>query len=69
VVDLGTKEALFYVLLGVRMPAILVETSFLSNPEEEQRLSSKGYQAEIAAAIAAGIEEFLGSGQRVAKVD
>jgi len=69
VVDLGTKEALFYVLLGVRMPAILVETSFLSNPEEEQRLLSKGYQGEIAAAIAAGIRQFLGSGQRVAKVD
>jgi len=67
--DLGTKEALFYVLLGVRMPAILVETSFLSNPEEERRLASKAYQADVAKAIAAAIHEFLGSRQQVAKVN
>ena len=42
--DLGTKEALFYVLLGTKMPAILVETGFLSNPEEEKRLSTAGYR-------------------------
>jgi N-acetylmuramoyl-L-alanine amidase len=69
VLDLGTKEALFYVLLGVRMPAILVETSFLSNPEEERLLSSKAYQADLAAAIASGIHDFLANRQRVAKVD
>ena len=33
---LGHKEALFFVLLGASMPAMLVETSFLSNPEEEK---------------------------------
>ena len=69
VADLGTKEALFYVLLGVRMPAILVETSFLSHPEEERLLSSKAYQAEIAAAIAGGVQDFLAGRQRLAKVD
>ncbi len=52
--DLGTKEALFYVLLGTKMPAILVETGFLSNPEEEKRLSSPGYQDDVARAIASG---------------
>ncbi len=67
--DLGTKEALFYVLLGVRMPAVLVETSFLSNPEEEKLLSSPAYQQEIAKAIAAGVEDFLSDRQRVAKVN
>ncbi|AEI67415.1 N-acetylmuramoyl-L-alanine amidase [Corallococcus macrosporus] len=67
--DLGHKEALFYVLLGVKMPAILVETSFLSNPDEEARLKSKVYQAEVAKAIARGVEEFLGDRRRVAKVD
>ena len=36
--DHGLKHALFYVLMGARMPAILVETSFLSNKVEEDRL-------------------------------
>ncbi|MBZ4417265.1 N-acetylmuramoyl-L-alanine amidase [Myxococcus sp. RHSTA-1-4] len=67
--DLGHKEALFYVLLGVKMPAILVETSFLSNPEEEERLASGEYQSELAKAIAHGVEEFIGDRRRVAKVD
>ncbi|MCP3138157.1 N-acetylmuramoyl-L-alanine amidase [Pyxidicoccus xibeiensis] len=67
--DLGHKEALFYVLLGVKMPAILVETSFLSHPEEEERLASGEYQAEVAKAIAHGVEEFLSDRRRVAKVD
>ncbi|ABF86316.1 N-acetylmuramoyl-L-alanine amidase domain protein [Myxococcus xanthus DK 1622] len=67
--DLGHKEALFYVLLGVKMPAILVETSFLSNPDEEARLKSNVYQTEVAKAIAHGVEEFLGDRRRVAKVD
>jgi len=67
--NLGTKEALFYVLLGVRMPAVLVETSFLSNADEERLLSSRAYQREIAMAIAAGVQDFLGGRERVAKVN
>ncbi len=67
--DLGHKEALFYVLLGVKMPAILVETSFLSNLEEEERLASGTYQTDVAKAIAQGVEAFLDDRGRVAKVD
>lgn len=67
--DLGTKEALFYVLLGTKMPSILVETSFLSNPVEEKRLSSKAYQEHVAAAIAGGVQDFLGNRLRLAKVN
>ncbi|QSQ15728.1 N-acetylmuramoyl-L-alanine amidase [Myxococcus landrumensis] len=66
---LGHKEALFYVLLGVKMPAILVETAFLSHPEEEKRLASGAYQTDVAKAIAHGVEEFLSDRRRVAKVD
>ncbi|HYH94486.1 N-acetylmuramoyl-L-alanine amidase [Hyalangium sp.] len=67
--DLGTKEALFYVLLGVKMPAILVETAFLSHAEEEKRLASEEYQDSVAQAIAQGVEDFLGDRSRLAKVD
>lgn len=67
--NLGTKEALFYVLLGTKMPAILVETSFLSHPQEEERLASEAYQDDVARSIALGVEEFLGDRNRVAKVD
>ncbi|MCY1023493.1 N-acetylmuramoyl-L-alanine amidase [Pyxidicoccus sp. MSG2] len=67
--DLGHKEALFYVLLGVKMPAILVETSFLSNPEDEERLASGAFQSEVAQAISQGVEDFLDDRGRVAKVD
>jgi N-acetylmuramoyl-L-alanine amidase len=67
--DLGTKEALFYVLLGVKMPAILVETAFLSHAEEEKRLGSEAYQDSVAQAIAQGVEDFLGDRNRLAKVD
>jgi N-acetylmuramoyl-L-alanine amidase len=67
--DLGTKEALFYVLLGAKMPAILVETSFLSNPTEEKRLESSKYQQHVAASIAAGVQRFLNDRQRIAKLD
>lgn len=64
--NLGTKEALFYVLLGARMPAILVETSFLSHSEEEKRLASDSYQEDVAQAIAHGVEDFLGDRRQLA---
>ena len=67
--DLGTKEALFYVLLGTKMPAILVETGFLSNAEEEKRLASPGYQDDVARAIASGVQGFLGNRDRLAKAN
>ncbi|XXF81482.1 N-acetylmuramoyl-L-alanine amidase [Myxococcaceae bacterium GXIMD 01537] len=67
--NLGTKEALFYVLLGTKMPAILVETAFLSHPDEEERLASDAYQDAVAQSIAQGVEEFLSDRSHVAKVD
>jgi N-acetylmuramoyl-L-alanine amidase len=67
--DLGTKEALFYVLLGTRMPAILVETSFLSHPEEEKRLGTSAYRNDLARAIADGVRSFLTERERLAQID
>ena len=57
--DLGLKHALFYVLMGNHMPSILVETSFLSNKSEEQRLASAAYQDSIADGILDGVREFI----------
>lgn len=59
--DLGVKSALFYVLLGVQMPSALVETSFISNPREARLLSTVGYQAQLASAIAEGILDHFSS--------
>ncbi len=68
--DLGTKEALFYVLLGAKMPAILVETSFLSHPEEEKLLGDAKYQTEVATAISTAVTGFLDERQaKLARID
>jgi N-acetylmuramoyl-L-alanine amidase len=64
--DLGVKSALFYVLLGARMPAVLVETGFISNRAEERRLASSRYQDEVAAGIARAVSSFARSTQHVA---
>ncbi|HQR30228.1 MAG TPA: N-acetylmuramoyl-L-alanine amidase, partial [Anaeromyxobacteraceae bacterium] len=58
--DLGVKNALFYVLLGARMPAVLVETAFISNRAEERRLASPAYQQLVADGIARAVVEYAG---------
>ncbi len=67
--DLGNKEALFFVLLGAKMPAILVETSFLSHPEEEERLADDAYQQKVADSISEAVGGFLEERNKVAQVD
>ncbi len=57
--DLGVKYAPFYVLVGAEMPSILVEISFISNREEEKRLSRESYKNKIAEAIAKGIDSYI----------
>ena len=66
--DLGVKSALFYVLLGARMPAVLVETGFISNRAEERRLASARYQEEVADSMARAIKAFAEREARVAAV-
>jgi N-acetylmuramoyl-L-alanine amidase len=56
VTDGGVHRAGFYVLVGARMPAILLETSYISNVIEEQRLGSTDYQQLNADAIANAIK-------------
>jgi len=57
--NLGVKQAPFYVLLGARMPSILIETSFLSNKTECKRLMSDSYQTAICNAITDGVEKYI----------
>jgi N-acetylmuramoyl-L-alanine amidase len=59
--DLGVKQAPFYVLIGAQMPAILVETGFITNSTERKRLVSKNYQERIAEGIVIGITEYIKS--------
>jgi N-acetylmuramoyl-L-alanine amidase len=58
--DRGVRQAPFVVLTGATMPAVLVEFGFLSNPDEARRLAEPEYQRQVAEAIAAGIEDFVG---------
>jgi len=58
--DRGVKNALFYVLLGARMPAVLVETAFISNRAEEKRLASPAYQQLVADGVTRAVVEFAG---------
>lgn len=50
------EQASFAVLKNPSIPSILVETAFISNPEEEQRLASADYQKSLAVAMAQAIE-------------
>jgi N-acetylmuramoyl-L-alanine amidase len=71
VLDHGVKQALFYVLFGAKMPSVLAEVSFISNPEEEHLLSRDSYRMELAKAIAEGVNAYFNKVspiQRVAAV-
>ena len=59
--DLGVKQAPFYVLIGAEMPAVLVETGFITNPVERKRLQSPNYLETLAEGIVAGIERYIKS--------
>ncbi len=53
------EQAGFAVLKSPDIPSILVETGFISNPNEAQRLASSGYQDKMARAIQRGIEGYF----------
>jgi N-acetylmuramoyl-L-alanine amidase len=55
----GVKQAPFYVLLGAQMPAILIETSFISSPRECKRLVDTKYQDQLCQGILNGIERYI----------
>ena len=53
------EQASFAVLKAPDIPSILVETAFISNPEEEKRLNDDAYQDKLARAILDGIREYF----------
>jgi len=55
----GVKSANFWVLVGAQMPAILVETGYISHPKEGKHLLDSSYQSLLAKGIAEGIERYL----------
>ncbi len=54
----GVKQAGFVVLFGVSMPSILIETGFITTPQDARILRTRQYQQKIAEGIFAGIVEY-----------
>jgi N-acetylmuramoyl-L-alanine amidase len=53
------EQAGFAVLKSPDIPSILIETAFISNPEEEKRLKDEAYQNKLVDAIVAGIRDYF----------
>jgi N-acetylmuramoyl-L-alanine amidase len=60
----GVKRESFKVLRGANMPAVLVETGFLSNSKEEKKLSSKRYLSRLADGIVEAVIIFRDKHQK-----
>ena len=53
------QQAGFLVLKSPDVPSILVETAYISNPEEEKKLRSKSHQDKLSKAILAGVRKYF----------
>ena len=62
--DGGVRPAPFWVLVGAEMPAILIETGYITNPMERKRLFDPKYQDLMARGIAAGIARYLANREK-----
>jgi N-acetylmuramoyl-L-alanine amidase len=56
--DLGVKKALFYVLVGARMPSVLVEMFFITNKTEATAMSQEKYQNAVVDSLYEGILKY-----------
>ncbi len=54
----GVKSGPFYVLATAAMPAILVESAFITNPKEERKLQRETYRQRVAEALYAGVAKY-----------
>ena len=57
--NISVQNARFVVLKSPDVPSMLVETAFISNPEEEQRLNDAAHQEKLAQAITDGVKEYF----------
>lgn len=55
----NTEQAAFVVLKSPSVPSVLVETSFITNPEEERLLGTAAFRQKIATAIAEGVISYF----------
>ena len=55
----NTEQAAFVVLKSPSVPSVLVETSFITNPEEERLLGTTAFRQKIATAIAKGVISYF----------
>jgi N-acetylmuramoyl-L-alanine amidase len=66
------QQARFMVLKSPDIPSMLVETAYISNPQEEQRLRGASHQAKLAGAIHQGVREYFyadpPAGTRIAQI-
>jgi len=53
------EHAGFVVLKAPDIPSMLIETAFISNPQEERKLKSPGYQKQLAEAIVEGVRDYF----------
>lgn len=63
----SVEQAGFAVLKSPDIPSILVETAFISNPEEEKRLNDEEYQDKLANAILSGVRRYFAANPPLAK--
>jgi N-acetylmuramoyl-L-alanine amidase len=63
----SVEQAGFAVLKAPDIPSILVETAFISNPDEEKRLKDSAYQEKMANAVLGGIKRYLAQNPPLAR--
>lgn len=63
----SVEQAGFAVLKAPDIPSILIETAFISNPEEEARLTDEAYQDQMAEAVMKGIKKYFAKNPPLAK--
>ncbi len=61
------EQAAFAVLKSPDIPSILVETAFISNPEEERKLNDDDYQNKLVESIVAGVKKYFSGNPALAK--